>query len=160
MALIIDAKTIKRLSQLEVQISDINEPFMELFTSLVRRNGSHEHLVKDRSESIETLLTELSKSIGDFDPSLQQSAESEKARILKRLSALQKKVLRSDRKKNETIERRLTELYASTKPQDTPQERIENWMVFSDSIHINDFLGNLQDHFDPFEMKINVFETD
>lgn len=160
MALIIDAKTIKRLSQLEVQISDINEPFMELFTSLVRRNGSHEHLVEDKRESIETLLSELSELIGDFDPSLQQSADSEKTRILKRLSTLQKKVLRSDRKKNETIERRLTELYASIKPQDAPQERIENWMVFSDSVHINDFLDALQGHFDPFETKITVFETD
>lgn len=158
MAVILDVKSAKRMQQLGIGIEDINSPFDALFTSLVRRNGSHEHLVEDKTVDIEKRLSDLARAIGEFDPSLQRSAETEKTRILKRLEVLQKKVLRSDRKNNEVIERRLHEVYQDVKPLNTPQERIENFLRFANEQQRALFVEGLMLEFNPFEQKIKVFQ--
>lgn len=158
MAVILDVKSAKRMQQLGISIEDINSPFNDLFTSLVRRNGSHEHLVEDKSVDIEKRLSDLAQAIGEFDPSLQRSAETEKARILKRLEVLQKKILRSDRKNNEVIERRLHEVYRDIKPLNTPQERIENFLRFTSYKGKEEFLEALLSEFNPFDSTTKVFE--
>jgi len=158
MAVILDEKSAKRMQQLELNIEDINTPFDELFTFLVRRNGSHEHLVEDKTVDIENRLSDLAEAIGEFDPSLQRSAETEKTRILKRLEVLQKKVLRSDRKNNEVIERRLHEVFQDIKPLNAPQERIECFLRFTNEQQREAFVKSLISEFNLFEQKIKVFD--
>lgn len=158
MAIVLDVKSAKRLKQIDLHLDDLNTPFDENFTALVRKGGSHEHLVENEAKKVEEILGRIADSIGAFDPSLQGSAETEKTRILKRLSVLLKKVLRSDRRNSEVIERRLTELYSDIKPLNAPQERIENWLRFTTAQSKVEFIDSLLASFDPFQRKIKVFE--
>jgi len=157
MAIILSEKTLKRLGQLDISVEDVHSPFDELFNTLVRREGSHEHLVDDKASEIGRMLSALTDSIGEFDPSLERSAETERARILKRLNVLQKKVMRSDRRNNEVIERQLKEVYTDIRPHNTPQERIENFLRFTNEQQRLAFVTSLLSKFDPFERKVKVF---
>jgi len=156
MAIILSEKTVKRLGQLDISVGDVHTPFDELFNTLVRRQGSHEHLVEDKTTEIGQILSTLAASIGEFDQSLERSAQTERTRILKRLEVLQKKILRSDRKNSEVIERQLQEVYIDVRPNNAPQERIENFLRFTNEQQRVAFVKGLLSKFDPFERKIKV----
>ena len=120
----------KKREQLGLEYAQLYEEKYTIINKLIRQQGSHEHLVEKHTNVISDELDQMMAEVGNFEPNLSQSADTEKTRMLKRLTALQKKVLRADRKRNEIIEQRIDAIKAVVEPQNTPQERVHNWLNY------------------------------
>lgn len=99
-----------------------------LLTKLVKQEGTHEYLVGDPSNNIESEFKQIIASLSDFDPTLAESARAEQTKAMKRLQALQKKVLRADKRRSEVIKTRLDVVINALHPGGHPQERHNNWL--------------------------------
>jgi len=131
MVMISTEKSQKRLSQLEINYADARLKYDDLLKLVVRKEGSHEHLVDESMEQISSSLDNLLTRLGELNENLKISGETEKIRILRRLTSLQKKVLRHDKKHAGTASTRIEEIKNALFPFDTPQERVHNWLVYS-----------------------------
>lgn len=131
MVLISTEKTQKRLSQLDLNYADARLNYDDLLKLVVRKEGSHEHIVDQSIGEIATSLDGLLTKLEKLNANLKVSGETEKKRILKRLTFLQKKVLRHDKKNAEIASTRIEEVKNALFPFDKPQERVHNWLVYS-----------------------------
>lgn len=130
MFVISNALVEKKREQLGLEYAQWYEEKYTLINKLIRQQGSHEHLVEKHASVISDELDQMIAEVGSFEPNLSQSADTEKTRILKRLTALQKKVLRADRKRNEVTEQRIDAIKMVVEPLNTPQERVHNWLNY------------------------------
>ncbi|MEQ9186514.1 MAG: bacillithiol biosynthesis cysteine-adding enzyme BshC [Cryomorphaceae bacterium] len=156
MAVILDTKAKKRMDQLGLTSMDVYGDHDALLKEIVRKIGSHEFIVDNRLAQVEGLLLEIEQDLLAFDATLAESARGEKAKVLKRLEALRKKILRADKRANEDAARRLKEFLSTTFPNSAPQERVLNWLAFSHSESNELFFSELLDAFDPLEAKLKV----
>lgn len=131
MVMISNEKTQKRLSQLDINYAEAKLKYDDLLKLVVRKEGSHEHLVDESLEQISSSLDGLLTRLGELNENLKISGETEKVRILKRLTTLQKKVLRHDKNNAAVAANRIEEIKLALFPFDTPQERVHNWLVYS-----------------------------
>lgn len=144
MFLLVDEPAEKKVNQLGIGYADLWRPVDEVFTALIRDRGEgHENLVAEKAGEIIQLMEQLIEGLAAVHPHLEASARAERQRIGKRLAALQKKVLRSDKRTHAIIGQRLQYLHDRLFPQNTPQERADNW---------------LQHHFDPSQLVAALLE--
>ncbi len=156
MAVLMDAKTAKRMEQLGLSPTDVYRSEEELLKEQLRANGTHEFLVEERRKRIDVHMQELEEALEQFDPTLAESTRAEHQRILNRLEALKKKVLRADKRKNETLERRLSEWKDVVHPGGVPQERVLNWLSFFTDRSLSDGLEEMRKQFNPMEGYVRV----
>ena len=78
--------------------------------------------------------------------------------LLKSVQVLKKKVLRSDKKANGDLERQLHEVLSATLPNNSPQERVYGWLVFTHKDAHSAFFDALLPHFDPLNQGVQVWE--
>ena len=157
MAVLLDERTAKRMSQLGLGERDVYGDQVSLFKELVRKEGSHEHWVEEAREQVKAELESMMKEIDAFDPTLGESARAEEKRILNRLEVLRKKVLRADKRQHDTTNRRLQEILSSTYPNSSPQERVHHWLMYTQRDSMNDFWAELLVAFDPLSPGLKVF---
>jgi bacillithiol biosynthesis cysteine-adding enzyme BshC len=156
MVVLMDAKTGKRMEQLKLNAQDVYRPEETILKEKLREIGTHEYLVDERKSTIDKVLKELEAELEAFDPTLAESTRAEHQRIVNRLAVLQKKVLRADKRQNETLERRLGEWKAVVHPNGVPQERVLNWLSFFTESSLSEGLDMLYKHFDPLDGSLKV----
>lgn len=121
----------KRIEQLGIGYQDILRPLEEVFTELVRSEGTNEQLVEEVGGQFAQRMDELVKQLAEIDPNMERSAKAERQRIANRLETLGKKVLRSDKQRHEVIRQRLQYIHKHLRPGGTPQERVHNWLQYA-----------------------------
>ena len=154
---VVDSLAIKKKKQLDVDWVDLYENQDELVKRLLRKDGSHEIIVAKRQEMLQLSFMEMIDELSHFDESLRQNAEAEMMRLNNKLEALKKKVLRSEKMKNEVLVARVNHLYEHAFPNGSPQERILNGLCLWPNP--NSIL-ELLPYCNPFEAKIKVVEQD
>ncbi|NQV53748.1 MAG: bacillithiol biosynthesis cysteine-adding enzyme BshC [Flavobacteriales bacterium] len=158
MAVLIDGKAQKRMDQLGLSVADVYGDREAIFKAIVRKEGSHEYVVNDRAQVLEEQLSQICEELASFDPTLGESARAEQKRILKRMDVLQKKVLRADKRKHALAERRLVEFLQSTFPNAVPQERVHNWLMYTNEEARTAFFSRLMDSFNPLDPQLKAFQ--
>lgn len=156
MVLIVDQKIQKRKNQLKLEYADFRRSHDEVLTQIVRQEGSHEFIVDQKLEQVEALLNQLQTELGALNRNLETSAETERNRIVKRLKALQKKTLRFDKNKADIADRRITEAQNALFPFNAPQERIHNWLQFSNDPKT--WVSDLSIFYNLFDLGTKVIE--
>lgn len=156
MVAISNEKIEKRLSQLGIAYSDVAKPMEVLFTELVRKSGTHEHLVTETKSEVNRLMERLVDDLNQVDPNMERSARAEHQRITNRLGILGKKVLRSDKGRHEITRQQLEEVYAVLRPGGTPQERFQNWLAFTNDPAL--WSATLGAFLDPFQVGLKVVQ--
>ncbi len=138
MAVVVDERAQKKSHQLKVSYEDLRNDRETLIKRLLRAHGTHENLVQEAARDIDGLMNDLKVALERVEPTLLRSSESEQVRFQKRMEALRKKVLRAEKRKNETLIQRLDALYEMLFPNGSPQERVVNYLelspVFTDVI--------------------------
>lgn len=158
MVLYMDQKTNKRMEQLNLTVEDCYQPFDALLKALLKQEGTHEFVVDDAKEEIQTLLNNVVERLANLNPGLGESGRAEQTRILNRLEKLSKKVWRADRKANEILERRLGEWKSMIQPNGIPQERVLNWLTFFGTGQVHKEIDELLKHFNPFDGSLLVIQ--
>lgn len=119
-----------KVNNLGLGISDLFKPGNELLNILVKRDSEVQLSLEKEKESVQHFYSALKKTAGAVDTTLQPHTEALEKLALRKIDALEKKMLRAEKKKFEAQQRQLHKLKSQLFPHDNLQERIENFMPF------------------------------
>ncbi len=118
------------VSRLRLSVSDLFKPEHELLTGFVKRESAVQLSLVKEKQAISDFYSKLKITAGAVDITLQKHTEALQKLALNKLEALEKKMLRAEKKKYETQQRQLHKLKSQLFPNNNLQERIENLMPF------------------------------
>jgi bacillithiol biosynthesis cysteine-adding enzyme BshC len=128
--LLVEKKYAEKLVALGFTINDLFKTEQDLLTELVKRESSVQLNLNKERETIHTFYAQLSNTVGAVDSTLQAHTEALEKLALRKIDALEKKMLRAEKKKFEAQQRQLHKLKNQLFPHNNLQERIENFMPF------------------------------
>ncbi|MCS6933954.1 MAG: bacillithiol biosynthesis cysteine-adding enzyme BshC [Chitinophagales bacterium] len=117
-----------------------------------------EHLDEEKrldkeKEQIDKIFNIIIQKASDADSTLLHTAQAEKIKVLAGIDALQQKILRAEKRKNEQLVRQINDLYDVFCPEGEWQERRENFIPFYTQNMFEVIIRN----FDPFEPGMHIF---
>jgi bacillithiol synthase len=127
--LIIEKKWQEEMKRIGADEKDIFLTEQALLDALIQRQGRKPQLNGElnRVEEVYAHLDDLASSI---DVTLSQHIAALKAKTIKQLQGLEKKMMRAERKKQEATSNKISKLKAALFPLDGLQERVENFSSF------------------------------
>jgi bacillithiol biosynthesis cysteine-adding enzyme BshC len=129
-ALMIDEPSAARIEKLGISIPELFMHTDQLVKMFVTKNANEELSLGEETASIEHTFEQIMTKGLTIDPTLKGSVESEKAKILNAIHALEQKLLKAEKKKFETEIGQLQKLKEKLFPGGGLQERYENFMSY------------------------------
>lgn len=128
--LIINEKYQKLLRKLNFYPVDLFKEKEILLNEIVNRESdSVLNLTKEKKE-FENIYDQIKELVKRIDSTLEQHTKALEKRHIKSLSALEKKIFRSEKRKFTDQKNQLNKIFSSLFPDDGLQERTENFMLF------------------------------
>ena len=121
---------LKQAEELKFSIPGLFTKEGDLINELVKRDSKTQLSLQKEKQQLSELYHQLKDISGAVDVTLQQHTEALSAQALKKIEALEKKMLRAEKKKFEAQQRHLHKLKAQLFPGDNLQERVDNIMVY------------------------------
>jgi len=101
-----------------------------LLHEIVARQSSHRLILDGEKLQLEKVYSSLKKSAKEIDITLVQHVESLEIKTLKKLSELEKKMFRAEKRKFKDHQNQLGKIFSILFPQGNLQERTENFMLY------------------------------
>lgn len=116
--------------KLSITTTDLFKPAYDITKNLVLKESQLQlHLTKEKEELI-TYYQHLAEISNKIDPTLGEHVKALSTKALSKINALEKKLLRAETKKYEAHQRQIHKLKASLFPNNSLQERVDNFSVF------------------------------
>ena len=154
-AMILDQGMQAKLNKLGLSPEDIFKPGEVLIKEFISRNSETAFLEEARKK-VESVFDTLSSKISEVDVTLKASAEGEKQKSLKAIQALEEKVMKAYKRKNESAVSQIEKIKTTLFPEQSLQERHENFMSFY-SKWGDAFLDDIVNQLNPLEKKFFIF---
>jgi uncharacterized protein YllA (UPF0747 family) len=126
-----------------------------LANALVQQWGGKEISLNVEVEESKMLFGHLKQRAGDVDKTLVQHVHALETIHLKKLESLEKKMLRSERKKQTVQLQRIWKIKSELFPNDTLQERVDNFMPYY-AKYGKDFINNILGHSLSLEQQFGI----
>lgn len=154
-ALLITPKNKSKLDKLQLNEEQIFQARESVIRSVVGEVPiDFEEEKKRISESFRPLIA----NIKTIDPTLEASAAAEMQKAMNGLEQLEKKAFRAIKQKEETRISQVEKLWSEFFPDETPQERHDNFFRFATQTDV-DLIAAFIDHFDPLKNEMKVFSV-
>ena len=118
------------VSRLGISTADLFKSENDILSELVKRNTTMQLSLEKEKQAIHNFYKKLKATAGTVDITLQLHTEALQKQALNKIEALEKKMLRAEKKKFDAQQRQLHKLKTQLFPNDGLQERIENLMPF------------------------------
>ncbi len=128
--LLVEKKHAEKGSAMGFSINDFFKAENDLLNILVKRDSEVQLSLQREIREIQTFYAGLSKTAGAVDVTLKPHTAALEKQALQKIEALEKKMLRAEKKKFEAQQRQLHKLRSQLFPHNNLQERIENFMPF------------------------------
>lgn len=128
--LIVEQKWQEKLDKIGFTTADLFSSDDDLMKEVVTRNSVHAVSLNGNFEKAEELYETIREQAETIDPTLSQYVAAIKARSLKELQELEKKMLRAEKRKYTDQQRQITVLKEALFPNNGLQERVENFSGF------------------------------
>lgn len=128
--LLIERKWDELLLKTGFSARDLFASEQELMNRLVKKESGDRILLQSELQAAEAFYADLRAKAAAIDASLAQHTEALEVKAIKPLRELEKKMLRSEKRKFEATERQLKKLKEALFPLKSLQERIENFMPY------------------------------
>jgi bacillithiol biosynthesis cysteine-adding enzyme BshC len=135
-AVILNASTQKKMQKLGLKVSDLFTDLEELVKEFVRKNSTADTSLEAEKQQLETLFDTIADKAALVDATLKQSAGTEKQKALNALATLEAKMLKAEKRNQEVAVNQIRAIYAHLFPQNSLQERVENFIPFYNSTYI------------------------
>lgn len=126
----IDAQHKKLQEKTALALQDLFRPENELLTELVKRETKVRLSLDTERQTLKDFYSGLKATAGAVDSTLLRHIEALQAQALKKLDAVEKKMLRAEKRKFEAQQRQLHKLKTGLFPGNGLQERTENFMPY------------------------------
>jgi bacillithiol biosynthesis cysteine-adding enzyme BshC len=117
------------MQKLKLSTAEIFQPELDIMNLCLEKEGKKPGL-NGEVTSLQQIYDELKKTAAGVDPTLEQHVEALRTRTVQKLVALEKKMLRAERKKNEAVSRQVSKLKEQLFPKAGLQERVENFTTY------------------------------
>ena len=128
--MLVEKKQAEKITSMGFSVADIFKPETALMNILVKRETKVQLSLDKEKQAIHEFYTKLKSTAGTVDITLQPHTEALEKNALRKMEALEKKMLRAEKKKFEAQQRQLQKLKSQLFPHNNLQERIENFMPF------------------------------
>ena len=119
-----------KLNALGFTETDLFKDAFTLLNTLVKRESENQLSLSNEIEQAHSFYTHLQKLTIAVDRSLLEHVLSLEKRALKKLTELEKKMLRAEREKYEARQRQINKLKQDLFPGDSLQERVDNFSLY------------------------------
>jgi bacillithiol biosynthesis cysteine-adding enzyme BshC len=127
---VVEKKWQERTSKLDFRISDLFRGEEELVRLIVSRNSQHPVSLNGNFEKAEALFQQIKSQAETIDQTLSRHVEAIKARSLKTLQELEKKMYRAEKRKFSDQQAQIQKIREALFPKNGLQERVENFSSF------------------------------
>jgi bacillithiol biosynthesis cysteine-adding enzyme BshC len=127
--LIVEKQWQELMIKLGVDTKSIFATELQLLNLIIERMGRKPQLNGELTK-VEQVYAQLDELASGIDASLSQHIAALKAKTIKQLQSLEKKMMRAERKKHEVIQNQVAKLKQALFPLNGLQERIENFSSF------------------------------
>lgn len=155
--LIIEKKYNDLIQKLQIKPTDLFKPEFLLFTEMVKRETNLAVDIEKEKLQIQEVYQKIRDKVEPIDSTLNHHVAALETKEQKLLSALEKKMLRAEKKKFEVNKNQLSKLYIALFPDEGLQERTENFMLFY-SKWGNDFIKLVYKNSLLFEQEFCILE--
>ncbi len=128
--LIIEKNQQAVLNKLNFTATNLFKTEQLLMNELVKRESGLQLSLNNEMQTLKDFYLKLQQTAAAIDNSLQKHTAALQTQALKKIAALEKKMLKAEKKKFETQQRQLHKLKTALFPHDNLQERIENFIPF------------------------------
>ncbi len=116
--------------KMDLTIAEIFKPILDLQREYVSRHTNNEWQIGDENSALEAIMEQLKSKAERVDTTLGPAASAALTKMKKQLDALEKKMLRAEKRKLDTEMERISRLKSTLFPNASLQERIENFMEY------------------------------
>lgn len=128
--LIIEKRYHQRVVKLNLLSADLFKGEEALVNEIVTRQTNHRLKLDEEKFQMQQAYYSIKKLVKEIDVTLEQHAEALETKSLKKLSALEKKMFRAEKRKFEDQKNQLSKIFSVLFPQGNLQERTENFMLY------------------------------
>ncbi|MCW5909027.1 MAG: bacillithiol biosynthesis cysteine-adding enzyme BshC [Chitinophagales bacterium] len=155
-AVIINTSVERKLQKLNLGVRDFYGDTEQLITNYIKQHAGEEHSLTDEKKVIEALYAQIAKKAEGIDTTLKQSTETEKLKALTGLGNLEAKMLKAEKRKQETTVNQIRTLKETLFPQNNLQERVENFIPYYSTAFVRDVVEAMS----PMENTFVVFKAE
>lgn len=152
-AVIASGAVLNKLQKLQMNATDFFGDIEEVVKDYVRRNSTAETSLEVEKTALDNLFANVVTKAEKVDPTLKQSAVGELQKALNALTNLEGKMLKAEKRNQETAVNQLRSVHAALFPEGTLQERRENFMPYYSPAFIAAMVENLN----PLDGQFKVF---
>ncbi len=156
--LIVDEKYERLLQKLNVTAMDLFKGEETLLNEIVNQETSAVLNLNKQKKEFDKIYSEIKLIVSAIDTTLEEHTKALETRQMKRLSALEKKMLRAEKRKFSDQKNQLNKIFTALFPNEGLQERTENFMLFYSRLG-NDFFKILYDASLALEQEFCVVEN-
>jgi bacillithiol synthase len=142
----------KKLEKLNIDCTDLFTEVEQLILNYVKRNLSSDTQLSAEKDKLEELFNTISLKAEAADATLKQNVASEKQKVMSMLENIENKILKAEKRKQETAVNQIRNAHSVLFPDGILQERVENFMPYYNS----DFISEIVRLADPFKKAFNV----
>jgi bacillithiol synthase len=143
--LIVKKEYAQKAKKLQVTFAHLFKSEQYLMNELVKKESHLQLSLEKEKQALNETYENVKKISGAIDPTLAVHASALQTKALQKVDALEKKMLRAEKKKFEAQQRQLDKLKAALFPNNNLQERIENIIPFY-AKYGNDFVKLLYEN--------------
>ena len=119
-----------KLEKLGFTHADLFTDELSLLNILVKRESEHQLSLDNELQQVHDLYAHLKRTAADVDSTLQEHVAALEAQVIKKLTGLEKKLLRAERAKFETLQKQISKLKQNLFPGNSLQEREDNFSLY------------------------------
>ena len=156
--MIITKAIARKMEKLNLIEKDVFKSFSILKEELLYKDTEPIHDLTLQLNEIEKVFEYIKTKANALDKSLEGFVMSEFKKTEKSLGNIQNRLKRAEEQKQEVSIKQLEGILEKLFPGGNPQEREDNFLNFY--INNPDFINELIDHLDPFDLKYNILRED
>jgi bacillithiol biosynthesis cysteine-adding enzyme BshC len=126
----IEEKIAEKVERAGLTDTDLFKPADSLLNALVKRESTTQLTLTDEKEALAGYYQQLKITAGNIDVTLKKHVEAIAAKAQQKVQALEKKMLRAEKRKYETEQRHIQVIKKTLFPGDNLQERVDNFMPY------------------------------
>ncbi len=150
-----DAGSVEKLAKKNISLEDLFRHPDELARALVLREAGDQVNLEHEKQELEKLYNAITQRVSAIDPTLKGAAEGEAQKAKNGLAALESKMIRAEKQKQEVILNQVKKVRDKILPEGALQERKDNFLPYAIA-YGSGFITDLIDVIDPMEKRLQV----
>ena len=143
------------MEKLHISPQEIFKPAELIINNYLQKQTGSSIALGEEKQTLNELMEYVLKQTIQVDASLKGAVEAEKAKMLKSLEAIEDKLRRAAKKKEETAVQQIQTVREKLFPESSLQERYDNFLSFY--LRTGDhFFEALKLHLDPLELQFTI----